>query len=60
LEPDEDGKVRTLYLTLAYFKGDQSDVTEQEVLNAVAELREAITQGDLPNTLLEDESTNSD
>lgn len=47
LEPEAEGKERTIYLSIAYFKGDQSDVTEQEVLDAVAALREAITQGDL-------------
>ncbi|MDP9159503.1 MAG: hypothetical protein M3O09_04645 [Acidobacteriota bacterium] len=47
LEGEQEGKERTLYLCIAYFKGDQDDVSEQEVLNAVAELREAITQGDL-------------
>jgi hypothetical protein len=47
LEPEEEGKERTIYLSIAFFKGDQSDVTEQEILDAVAALRVAITQGDL-------------
>jgi hypothetical protein len=47
LEPEEEGKERTLYLSIAFFKGDQADVSEKEVLDAVAELREAITQQDL-------------
>jgi hypothetical protein len=54
LEPDDDGKERTLYLSIAYFKGDKDDVTEQEVLDAVAELRNNMLQQDLP------EGTNPD
>jgi hypothetical protein len=48
LDAEEEGKERTLYLSIAYFKGDQDDVTDKEVLDAVASLREAINQGDLP------------
>ena len=48
LQPEEENKERTLYLCIVYFKGDQADVTENEVRDAVAKLREAITQGDLP------------
>jgi hypothetical protein len=47
LEAEEEGKERILYLILVYFKGDQSDVTEKEVADAVAELRQAWTQGEL-------------
>jgi hypothetical protein len=48
LDAEKEGKERTLYLSIAYFKGDQGDVTEKEVTDAVASLREAINQGDLP------------
>jgi hypothetical protein len=58
LEAESDGKERTLYLSLAYFKGDQQDVTEKEVLNAIADLREAITQGDLPEDFTADPDSN--
>lgn len=47
LEPEEERKERTLYLILMYFKGDKTDVTEEEVADAVAALREALTQGEL-------------
>ena len=46
LEPPEEGKERTLYLIIMYFKGDKEDVTEEEVADAVAELREMLTQGE--------------
>jgi hypothetical protein len=29
LEPEEEGKERTMYLSLAYFKGDQADVPKK-------------------------------
>ena len=51
LKDEEEGRERILYLSLAYFKGDKEDVTDNEVRDAVAELREAITQGDLPEEL---------
>lgn len=47
LEEEQEGKERTLYLILMYFKGDKEDVTEAEVADAVANLREALTQGEL-------------
>jgi hypothetical protein len=47
LEPEEEGKERTLYLVLMWFKGDKADITEEEVADAVAKLREALTQGEL-------------
>jgi hypothetical protein len=48
LEPEEEGKERTLYLILMWFKGDrQDDLTDDEVADAVAKLREAIAQGEL-------------
>lgn len=46
LEDEQDGKERTMYFVMMYFKGDKTDVTEAEVEDAVGKLREAITQGD--------------
>jgi len=48
LDPEEEGKERTLYLILMWFKGDkQDDISEEEVADAVAKLREVLTQGEL-------------
>lgn len=58
LEAPEDGKERTMYLSIAYFKGDQADVTEEEVRKASQDLRDAILQGDLPEEPVIDESSN--
>jgi hypothetical protein len=58
LEDEQEGKDRTLYLSIAYFKGDKEDVTDQEVRDAVAELREAITQTDIPDDPDADPSSN--
>jgi hypothetical protein len=55
LEQEAEGKERTMFLSIAYFKGDQADITDEEVKDAVAELRSAILQGDLP----EDDSITS-
>jgi hypothetical protein len=49
LEPEEPGKVRTMYLSIAFFKGDQEDVTSEEVKKAVGRLMESINQAELPN-----------
>ncbi len=51
LDPEVENTQRTLYLLIVYFKGDQADVNEDEVLRAVADLRQAMTQGDLPEAL---------
>jgi len=48
LEPEAPGKERTMFLSLAFFKGDQPDVTSDEVRHAVGRLMEAISQADLP------------
>lgn len=48
LGPEEAGKERTMYMSIAYFKGDKSDVTEQEVKGAVDELNVVIIQEDIP------------
>jgi hypothetical protein len=48
LSPEEAGIERTMYLSIAYWKGDQGDVTTKEVEKAVERLMEAINQGDLP------------
>jgi hypothetical protein len=48
LEPEEVGKVRTMYLSIVFFKGDQVDVSSEEVQKAVGRLMEAMNQGDLP------------
>lgn len=58
LEAEQEGKERTLFLTMIYFKGDKSDVTDEEVSDAVAVLREAITQGDLPDANVPDPDSN--
>ena len=58
LEPEEEGKERTLYLSIAYFKGDKDDVTEQEVLDAVAQLRENMLQEDFPDDSTIDPDSN--
>lgn len=48
LTPEEAGKERTMYMSIAYFKGDKSDVTEQEVKDAVDELNVVIVQEIIP------------
>ena len=58
LESEEEGRERTLYLSIAYFKGDKDDVTEQEVLHAVAELRESMLQEDFPEETTPDPDSN--
>jgi hypothetical protein len=47
LEPEEEGKVRTMYLSIVFFKGDQEDVSSEEVQKAVGKLMEAMNQDDL-------------
>jgi hypothetical protein len=37
-----------MYMSIAYFKGDKSDVTEQEVKDAIDELNVVIIQEDIP------------
>ncbi len=54
VEPEQPGQERTMYLSIAYFKGDKSDVTEQEVKDAVDELNIVITQEDIPEGPHED------
>jgi hypothetical protein len=49
LEAEEAGKERTMYLSIAFFKGNQSDVSNEEVSKAVGRLMEAISQAELPD-----------
>jgi hypothetical protein len=48
LDPEESGKERTMFLCLVFFKGDQQDVSPEEVRQAVGRLMEAVSQADLP------------
>jgi len=48
LEPEEPDKVRTMFLCIAFFKGDQAEVSSEEVRKAVGRLMETISQHDLP------------
>jgi hypothetical protein len=48
LDADEPGKERTMFLCLVFFKGDQQDVSVEEVRQAVGRLMEAVSQADLP------------
>jgi hypothetical protein len=47
LDPEQEGVQRTMFLSIAFFKGDQVDVSNDEVKKAVAALREAICQMEL-------------
>ena len=58
LEDEEPNKERTMYLSLAYFKGDKEDVTDEEVRNAVAELQQAMLQRELPGESEPDPNSN--
>ncbi len=53
LEPEQVGKVRTMYLSIVFFKGDQQDVSSEEVMHAVGRLMEAMNQEEL----LDDEAS---
>ena len=43
----EDGKLRTMFLSIAFFKGSQADVSNDEIKKAVGALKEAISQMEL-------------
>lgn len=47
LEAEEVAKVRTLYLILAWFKGEKPDVSSEEIRSAVGKLMEAMGQSEL-------------
>jgi hypothetical protein len=47
LVPEESGKERTMYLCIAFFKGDQPDVSNEEITKAVGQLMMAVSQSEL-------------
>jgi hypothetical protein len=60
-EQKDDGAVRTLFLVLWYFKGDQAEFDTEELLAAVRKLTDHLTvaaeaTGGSPAKLLEDEA----
>jgi hypothetical protein len=57
LEPEAEARERTMYLTLTWFKGDKSDVTTEEIREAVGKLMEALEQRDLVPDEEEDTSS---